>query len=167
MKYNIFTYFLLALLSVSCADIKNRKTTIEVVDNNRHYYPVLAGQKLDIVFPIKNTGNNPLVISDVITSCGCLVSKKSSIEAIPEGDERLLILEYNSAKNVGFVEHYITLFGNFEGTDMYEIKFDVNVVPSAHYTKDYEELYQEEKDKDGNIKSFVDGDENNKGYYMD
>lgn len=167
MKKTKYISLLFAILVMGCVDIKNRKTTIEVIDNHRHYYPVLAGQRLDVVFPIKNTGKNPLVISDIITSCGCLVAKKSSIDAIPEGDERMLILEYNSAKNIGLVEHYITLYGNFENSETYEITFDVHVVPSSHYTKDYEELYQEEKDKRGNIESMVDGDENNKVYYMD
>lgn len=167
MKKIKIVSLLLTILVLGCTDIKDRKTTVEVVDNYRHYYPIMRGQKLDVVFDIKNTGKNPLIISDIITSCGCLVAKKTSIDAIPEGEERRLLLEYNSAKNIGYVEHYITLYGNFKGSDIYEIVFDLHVVPSAHYTRDYEELYQEEKDESGDVKSLVDGDENNKVYYMD
>lgn len=43
----------------------------------------------------------------------------------------------------------------------------MHVVPQSLYTKDYEEMFQEEKDKNANIEDLVDGDENNKGYYMD
>ena len=43
----------------------------------------------------------------------------------------------------------------------------MNVVPNALYTKDYEELHQEAKDKNGAIEDMVDGKENNLGYYLD
>lgn len=146
----------------------DKKTSIEIEDNNRHYYPILAGQLKDISFNLKNTGKNPLMVTDVITSCGCLkVNNDKRRFSIPPGKERLLTLSYNSAKNIGHVEHYITLYGNFEERDLQEIKFDIHVVPNALYTKDYEELYKEQMDAEGGVKRLVDGDENNKGYYMD
>lgn len=152
---------------MGCKDVENIKTTLEVVDNGRHYYPILTGQELDIVFPIKNTGTEPFILADIITSCGCITANISSIKTIPAGQERRLHLKYNSSKNIGYVEHFVTLYGNLATTDQMEIKFDSNVVPNALYTKDYEELYQEEKNRRGNIKDWVDGDENNKGYYID
>lgn len=141
---------------------------MEIEDNQRHYYPLVTGQQKDLSFKIKNTGKNPLMISDIITSCGCLkVNDDSDRFSVPPGKERLLTLSYNSTKNIGYVKHYVTLYGNFEGADFKEIVFDINVVPNAMYTKDYEELYTEEMNASGGFKRFVDGDENNKGYYMD
>lgn len=167
-KINITLLVTLCIFIFSaCKEIKDQKTTLEVKDNNRHYYPILQGQELDIAFPIKNTGKNPFMLTDIFTSCGCLIPKKASIQTIPPGQEGTLILKYNSTKNVGLVQHYITLYGNFATTDKIEIMFDVHVVPNALYTKDYEELYQERKDKEGRVEDMVDGDENNKGYYMD
>lgn len=148
-------------------NIGGKKTSLEITDNERHYYPILQGQELDIVFSLKNTGENPFLLEDMILSCGCLSVKKSSIKTIPAGSEGRLILKYNSNKNIGNVKHYVTLYGNFKTTDKMELVFDVHVVPNALYTKDYEELFQEEKDKGGKVKDMVDGDENNKGYYMD
>ncbi|MBB4118464.1 hypothetical protein GGR32_000738 [Mesonia hippocampi] len=160
----ILSFFIL-ITALSC-NIKNEKTTLEIEDNNRHYYPILQGQELEVVFPIKNIGENTFILKDIITSCGCLIPK-SSINAIPAGEEARLFLTYNSNKNIGYVKHYITLYGNFADTNKIELTFDVRVVPDAHYTKDYEELYQEEKNKAGNIEDMVDGNENNKGYYLD
>lgn len=161
-------YSVLSLLFLSCADISKKKTTMEVEDNDRHYYPILAGQTKDIAFKLINSGSNPLIITDIITSCGCL-KEESGISGnftIPPGKERILTLSYNSAKNVGYVKHFITLYGNFEDALFKELVFDINVVPNALYTKDYEELYAEEMESEGGLKGFVDGDENNKGYYM-
>lgn len=167
----IFKYmFLISIffgLFASCTDIKNKTTTIKIIDNNRHYYPLLMGQELDIVFDIQNTGKHPLIITDIITSCGCIALKKTSIRAIPAGETRKLIMKYDSGKNIGYVKHYITLYGNFASGEIEEIVFDLNVVPNALYTKDYEEIYQHEKDKMGGIKGLSEGDETNRGYYLD
>lgn len=163
----VVSFLLIIITAISCGNIKNKKTTLEVVDNNRHFYPIQSGQELDIVFQLKNTGKDPFILEDIITSCGCLVMRKSSFKTIPAGKEGFLILDYNSTKNVGVVRHYILLYGNFANTDKIEINFDVHVVPNALYTKDYEELYQEEKEKGRSLKSLVDGNENHKGYYMD
>lgn len=153
---------------VGCVNLADKKTIMEIQDNERHYYPILAGQQKDISFLLKNTGENPLMITDIITSCGCLqVNDDKNTFSVPPGKERLLSLSYNSAKNIGYVKHYIMLYGNFVSGDIEEIVFDINVVPNAMYTKDYEELYKEEVDAQGGFKQFVDGDASNKGYYMD
>lgn len=171
MKYNYINYIFLTgivFLLSSCMDISKRKTTMEIEDNDRHYYPVLAGQQQDLSFNLKNTGKNPLMITDIITSCGCLkLEDGNGTFSVPPGKERLLTLSYNSSKNVGYVKHYITLYGNFKDAPSQEIVFDVHVVPDAMYTKDYEELYADEIKRQGGLKRLVDGAENNKGYYID
>lgn len=171
MKYIYIKYWFivgLVVIMTSCGDITERKTTMEVEDNARHYYPLLAGQQKDLSFKLKNTGKNPLMITDIITSCGCLkVDEGVGTFTVPPGQERILTLSYNSAKNIGYVKHYITLYGNFENTLFQELVFDINVVPNAMYTKDYEELYSDEIKAEGGLKEFVDGDESSKGYYMD
>ena len=47
-----------------------------------------------------------------------------------------------------------------------ELKFDVNVVPDADYTRDYEELYQDFNTKNGIVREMVDGKESELGYYV-
>lgn len=158
---------LIPLFLVGCKDIKTNTTTLEIIDNNRHYYPILRGQQLDIIFDIKNTGEHPFIMTDLLISCGCLVSKKSSINTIPPGAERRLILTYDSAKNIGLVEHIIDIYGNFQNGEKMELVFDTHVVPEAAYTRDYEEIYLERREKEGNFKGMTEGEENTKGYYMD
>jgi len=166
-RKKIFMPILLLVMIMASCNVKDKKTTLEIVDNNRHYFPILQGQELDVVFTLKNVGENPFILEDIITSCGCLMYKKSSINSIPAGSEGRLILKYNSNKNIGYAKHYVTLYGNFETTDKMEVVFDVHVVPGSLYTPDYEELYHEENEKSGRVREMVDGNENNKGYYMD
>lgn len=155
------------VLLASCMNIAEKKTTAQIMDNDRHYFPILAGQKKQISFQIKNTGENPLLVTDIIPSCGCLeINGGDKLFSIPPGKERALSLTYNSAKNIGYVKHYITLYGNF-AKESEELIFDIHVVPDNHYTKDYEELYQAQAKKTSGVRRLVDGDENDRGYYVD
>lgn len=163
--YIVWVVFVLIVFQ-SCKDVRGNVTTLEVIDNNRHYYPILRGQTLDVVFDIKNTGKYPFLMSELLPSCGCVVSKKSSIGSIPPGSERRIILTYDSSKNIGYVEHFIDIYGNLE-TEKISLIFDTHVVPNSDYTRDYEEIYSEKIKKSGNFKSMTDGKENNKGYYLD
>ncbi|WP_409151182.1 DUF1573 domain-containing protein [Sphingobacterium sp. BS-2] len=168
LKYfNISLLVLINLLITGCLDIKDRKTTVEIEDNYRHYFPILAGELKDLVFNIKNTGDEPLILTDIITSCGCLKNSEGiGGFSIPPKKERKLILSYNSAKNIGAVKHFVTLYGNFKDAEYKEIVFDINVVPGALYTKDYEELYTEELEENHSVELMMDGRQNGKGYYM-
>lgn len=64
------------------------------------------------------------------------------------------------------MKHYVTLYGNFKDAEYKEIVFDINVVPGAMYTKDYEELYTEELEENKSVELMMDGRQNGKGYYM-
>ncbi|RYM36058.1 DUF1573 domain-containing protein [Brumimicrobium glaciale] len=170
MKNLIYIIFGIALIgSLSgCDDLSESNTTLEIIDNNRHYYPVLRGQELNVIFTLKNTGTKPFVLNDMLITCGCIVPKKSSIRSIPAGREGKLHLIYNSNKNIGFVEHHIDIYGNLKEDEKITLVFDVNVVPEGLYTKDYEEVYKEARKEAGiDVKEMVDGDESNKGFYLD
>ncbi|NDV58079.1 glycosyltransferase [Bacteroides sp. 519] len=101
------------------------------------------------------------------TSCGCILVDESSFKVLPSGGKGFIILKYDSGKNVGYVKQYVTILANLEEKGMYEVTFDVNVVPNAAYTRDYEEIYNDKKEKSGGIKTAVDGRENRLGYYTD
>ncbi|WP_026811677.1 DUF1573 domain-containing protein [Arenibacter latericius] len=156
---------LITLFTILGCEVKDKETTLKIIDNNRHYYPILQGQELNVVYVVKNTGNSPFILSDIITSCGCIAAKKSSIKTIPPGGEGRLLLTYNSNKNIGYVQHHIAIYGNLAHTDKIELVFDLNVVPDSHYSKDYEELFQLERDK--RLEHMVESRENNRTYYLD
>lgn len=172
MRKHLKTYcsfFFILLILNGCFDLKNKRTTIVIEDNHRHYYPILRGHELTMEFTIKNTGKNTLILSDIITSCGCITIDKSTVEMIPAGKEGKLIVKYDSNKNVGYVQHFISLYGNFTTSDMKEIIFDVNVVPESLNTKDYEEIYIQEarKKKKDRFKNFMEHRITSKTYYTD
>lgn len=142
-------------------------TTVRVRDSIRHYYPVIAGQILNISYEIENTGDEPLIIRDIQPSCGCIVPELKTRMVVPQ-KKKVLLFKYESAKNIGHVEHVIRIHCNAnQPTGIVKLIFDVNVVPPADYTPDYEELYKEAVERNNIIRGLVDGDESEKGYYID
>ena len=60
---------------------------------------------------------------------------------IPAGNKERLLFKYDSFKNLGYARHQIRLYGNFDSSSVKLLEFDVNVVPSSDYVRDYEEVY--------------------------
>ena len=166
---NIFWLLFIMLLSSSCEfrkpDIKNvKKTKMEVIDPDRHYYPILRGSELSTSYKFYNRGDQPLIIYDVQASCGC-IDVEFPKGSIGKDDFGFINVDYDSAKNIGYVEFYITIVANTEKDIFSTIKFDLNVVTSPHYTQDYEEIYLERRKK--KLAGEVDGDLTQQGYYID
>lgn len=164
------TFLFLKLLTVlavmiSC-DYKENLVDVKIVDPVRHYYPIIQGQELNIIIELENKSDSPFKITDILTSCGCVVLKKGALDVIPGQSTGYIELTYDSNKNIGLVNHFIYIYGNLNKVNKLEANFDVHVVPDALYTPDYEELYRKEVEKKGGAKNMVEGDENNKGYYI-
>ena len=167
MKY---IYCFLLLLVISSCDLRRPdletvdRTKMEVLDPERHYYPILRGSELTAVYKLYNRGNQPLIIYDVQASCGCIEVDYPS-GSIGKDDFGFIIVDYDSAKNIGYVEFFITILANTEKDVFTTVKFDLNVVTSPHYTQDYEEIYLDRRKE--KLAGEVDGDLTQQGYYID
>ncbi|MBF6652093.1 hypothetical protein C3B47_04125 [Flavobacterium columnare] len=176
MKYNYFNFlktclfqenlliFLSLLFFISC-EKEGQITTIEVKDPKRHYFPVAQGEKLHIIYPIKNIGKNLLEIKEIQTSCGCIIADDSNIKNIVPESTGYLHFEYDTNKNTGYVQHQIYVYGNFLPNYKIELNFDTHVVPNSLHSKDYEEIYKEIQDSELDIEKPNYGLEKQKNYY--
>jgi hypothetical protein len=153
------------LLAGTSCNRNLRYTSVQIEDSLRHYYPIKRGQQLDIMFEVANTGDEPLVISEIQPSCGCIVVDKTKNIVIPEHRSRLFRAIYDSKKNIGEVSHHIRIYGNILPARQADLFFSVNVVPQASYTHDYEELYQAKRGSA--VSRMVDGTEPEHGYYTE
>lgn len=157
---------LLLFVVVGCRK-KVGPTAVIVEDSIRHYYPLVQGQELDLQYNLANIGSVPLVITDVQPSCGCIAVDAKNNNIVPPGKQITMRFKYKSEMNVGYVHHTIRLFGNILPRGMTAFVFDVNVVPRSDYTRDYEEIYKEESDRRSAVEGLVNGDESERGYYVD
>jgi hypothetical protein len=122
---------LLAVLTTSCQNRKNEKngstslgeykppveavikdsTTVELIDSVYDFKTIKEGDKVEFNFRFKNTGKNPLVILDVMASCGCTVPEKPE-KPIKPGEIGIIKAVFNSKGKVGPNHKSLTVRSN-------------------------------------------------------
>ncbi len=90
---------------------KMPKTTLEVAETKFDFGHVIAGTKVRHTWKVKNIGSNPLVISNVQTSCGCTAPFYPKEPILP-GTIGEVTLEFNSAGKEGQVLKNALIMGN-------------------------------------------------------
>lgn len=177
MKLSIRNTGLLLLLAAlfltvaGCSSCSRKldMTQVVVEDSIRHYYPMLQGTELEMVWRIANAGDEPLVLTDIQPSCGCIVADPEDSYVVAPGRELYLKFTYDSEKNSGYVRHTIHLYGNIAPDGVAELVFDTNVVPPALASPDYEERHKTRREFDimRGVKTLIDGEESERGYWVD
>ena len=163
-----FTALLFATLAgLSACKKQLHPVSVIVVDPIRHYYPVIQGEMMGVTYEVENISGHPLFIQEVQTSCGCLVPRDELPIVILPHKSGFVHLEFNTIKNTGYVHHYVYCYGNFADSSCIEMQFDTNVVPSADYNHDYEELWHHQHENGITLRDYVDGRSSQKGYYTE
>lgn len=168
IRFVRFTAFLLvALLAFSACKKQLHPVSVIVMDPIRHYYPVIQGEMMGVTYELENISKYPLFIQEVQTSCGCLVPRDEFPIVVLPHKKGFLHLEFNTIKNTGYVHHYVYCYGNFADSSCIEMQFDTNVVPSADYNHDYEELWHRQHEGGITVRGYVDGQSSQKEYYTE
>lgn len=88
---------------------------------------VVKGQDLDVVFRFKNTGNKPLVISQVTAGCGCTIPETPQ-EPFAPGAEGEIKARFSSAnQTVGPHRKPVYVTANSKPNSYTVLEFNVNV----------------------------------------
>ena len=77
-------------------------------------------------FVFKNTGNAPLIISNVKSTCGCTIPKKPEKPILPGESEKIQV-KYDT-KRVGFIRKSITVTSNAASSPTTILKIKGQVV---------------------------------------
>lgn len=160
---------ILSATSLTSCSKKVQPTSIIVLDSIRHYYTLLQGQELVMDWRIANIGKDPLVITDIQPSCGCIsndINDDDSYVVLPNKEGRLKFT-FHSDKYTGYVHHTIRLFGNIAPHGIATLIFDIHVVPPYLGSPDYEQFYHDNAERDAAIKGLINGHENQRGYFTD
>ena len=71
------------------------ETSVELLETEKDFGNIPLNEKREYVFKLVNTGNKPLVIYDVITSCGCTKAEYGK-EPVRPGETMDLKVVYNA-----------------------------------------------------------------------
>ncbi len=86
-------------------------TTVEIIDSAYNFGTRTEGEKVEFSYRFKNTGNNPLVIFDATSTCGCTVPEKPEAPIMP-GETGFIKVVFNTAHKEGHNEKPITVTSN-------------------------------------------------------
>ncbi len=117
MKYvlSIFTLFFAYIILAQAPD-KDIETVVDgpqikFLESKYDFGEVTQGDKVQHDFLYTNIGSDPLVISDVRTTCGCTAPNWSR-EALAPGDTTQLKVVFNSVGKRGMQAKVITVYSN-------------------------------------------------------
>ena len=84
---------------------------LEVENDSYDFGQIKEGEKVEYEFKFTNTGDSPLIISNVQASCGCTTPEYSKNPIAP-GDEGMVKVVFNSAGQVGKQHKIVTVTSN-------------------------------------------------------
>lgn len=101
-------------------------TSIQWIDSTLDFGRVSEGETVEAAFRFRNTGNHPLVISNVSPSCGCTVAERP-VEPVAPGAEGVVRASFDSRGRPGPNHKTLNVYSNTpEG--MHRLVFTVEVL---------------------------------------
>ncbi|MGB1269451.1 MAG: DUF1573 domain-containing protein [Flavobacteriaceae bacterium] len=128
----LFILFLLSIMSIATY-AQETTAKIEFKNDTIDYGKIENGSDGVRVFEFTNTGNAPLVITNVKSSCGCTVPKKPTAPIAP-GEKGEIEVKYDT-KRTGFIRKTITVTSNASniknGISYLKIKGEVKKIDNS------------------------------------
>lgn len=129
-----FIVFLLAGLIIVSPAYAQRQDTVTTGagltwDKATHDFGDIAqGDKVEYTYRFTNSGNEPLIITNVTTQCGCTTPKGWPRDPVPPRGKGEIIAAFNSAGKFG--KHYkvVTIISNAVNPDGKQLILMVNVL---------------------------------------
>jgi hypothetical protein len=89
---------------------------------------IVQGDKVETTYYFTNTGNEPLIITNVQVSCGCTTPKGWPRDPIAPGGKGELSISFNSAGKMGKQNKPLTIISNAINPDGGSVSFTTNVL---------------------------------------
>lgn len=128
------------IVAAAQRDASSSKFPIIKFEETEHDFgEIEKGKSVSTIFKYKNTGEAPLVVTNIGTTCGCTVPKDWSREPLLPGESGEFTVNYNGSGN-GAVTKQLTITANTEkGSEIVKIKAfvkpDTNAKPAVNAAK--------------------------------
>lgn len=123
----IFGFFV-----VFCAFAQEEQTVVDgpaitFEEASHDFGDIYRGDKVKHVFKFENTGNQPLIITNVQTTCGCTATEWPREPVLP-GDSSSITVNFDSTNKYGLQHKVISVISNAT-TALAYVRIDTNVLP--------------------------------------
>ncbi len=128
MKKLVFVLaaFFVASFAFAQTAEKQDGAAITFAESSHDFGDITQGDVVEHVFKFENTGNEPLILSNVKTTCGCTAPSWPR-EPIAPGATADLTVKFNSAGKMGKVTKVITVVSNAGANNT--VKIVTNILP--------------------------------------
>lgn len=87
------------------------KTSVSVTNPVYDFGDITEGDIAEVTFRFKNTGKNPLIVTNTSASCGCTVPERPEQPIMP-GKEGVIKVKFNSSRREGEMHKEVTVVSN-------------------------------------------------------
>lgn len=108
--------------------VKPNGPVITFEKKTHEFGDIVQGDKVEETFKFTNTGNEPLIITNVQVTCGCTTPKGWPRDPIPPGGKAEVTIGFNSAGKMGRQNKVVTIVSNATNADGAQISFTANVL---------------------------------------
>jgi hypothetical protein len=137
MRKYLFLAFVLGFASMAFAQestAKKEGAVITFEKKTHDFGDIVQGDKVEHTYYFTNTGNEPLIITNVQVQCGCTTPKGWPREPIPAGGKGELTISFNSLGKSGRQNKTVTVVSNAINPDGNTVSFVTNVLEKTPAT---------------------------------
>src|SRR5258708_15149305 len=129
MKRIIILIFGIAVAGVAFAQTTAKANGPVITwEKSLHDFGDLAqGDKVEFTYHFTNTGNEPLIITNVTVTCGCTLPKSWPRDPVAAGSKGEIVVAFNSTNKSGKQDKVITVISNAVNPEGSQIRFTANV----------------------------------------
>lgn len=131
-KLFVFVIGLFMFASLSAQDKAAESAAgpkITFAEASHDFGDIKQGDKVEYTFTFKNSGTEPLILSNVLTTCGCTATNWPR-DPIAPGKGGEITVKFNSAGKMGKQNKVVTIVSN--ATNAQErVKIITNVLPGS------------------------------------
>ncbi len=109
--FGVFTIYGAIAQEVATAEASENGAVMTFEEVKYDFGDIYQGDKVEHIFKFENTGNEPLIITNVQTTCGCTAPNWPRDPVIP-GQESEIKVVFNSAGKIGRQNKVITIISN-------------------------------------------------------
>jgi hypothetical protein len=95
--------------------------------SNYDFGDIAQGEKVEYTFRFSNIGNEPLMITNITTQCGCTAPKGWPRDPILPGDKGEITIVFDSSGKFGRVNKVATVMSNAANKDGVQILLSGNI----------------------------------------
>lgn len=100
---------------------------ITFAESSHDFGDIYQGEKVNYVFEFENSGTEPLILSNVLTTCGCTATSWPREPIVP-GEGGKIAVSFNSAGKMGKQNKVVTIVSNAVNAQE-RVKIITNVLP--------------------------------------